>query len=247
MIDYWDISMLPYWDIPMSAANVIFNALDRLAYQFEDSTKFKEFLTAFLKEYQELEASEIKLLYRRYLDTAEGAQLDGIGEIVGVERPSVQIPPTDVFGFLDDPTSLGFGDYNNPAIGGNFWDGIYETEPIDDDLYRELIRAKIIENQTAMTVNDTLRLISYTFDEVLVRYILQVNLYPAYEIYKSLTPFEEILVANFPILIGLDFVRYITVPEIERFSFSGDPDTEGLGFGDYNDPSIGGNFAKIIV
>lgn len=63
-------------------------AITRLAYQFKDSTTFNLFLEAFLAELDELDLVEEQLRELRYLDTAFGAQLDGIGEIVGISRPT---------------------------------------------------------------------------------------------------------------------------------------------------------------
>lgn len=68
-------------------SDIITNSIARLAAQFQDSTKFKAFITAFLEEFVELETAATDLLDDRWLDTAEGVQLDGIGEIVGRDRP----------------------------------------------------------------------------------------------------------------------------------------------------------------
>jgi len=224
---------------------VIEKGIARLAYQFGNSIKFQEFLEAFLQQLQDLQISELQLLNERYLDTAVGVQLDGIGEIVGLPRPEKAIDVAGLFGFLDDPTSVGFGDINDSDIGGNFWDGISEYVLVGDDLYRLLIRAKIIENKTAMVVDDTLRLISFTFDGAVVRYFQSAFLEPRYDILKDLTIFEEGLLVDLPVLIGIDSVEYHTYPE-GAFSFFEDTDPTGLGFGDITDVNIGGIFAKIV-
>jgi len=54
--------------------------------QFRGKPKLAAFLTAFVNQLQELEAVFFDLMEDRWLDTAVGAQLDGLGEIVGVER-----------------------------------------------------------------------------------------------------------------------------------------------------------------
>ena len=227
------------------SSDVIDKGVARLAYQFKDSSKFQEFLEAFLQQLQDLKASDLQLLNERYLDVAVGVQLDGIGEIVGLPRPEKDVDIAGLFGFLDDPTALGFGDILDSDIGGNFWDGISQKVLIGDDLYRLLIRAKIIENKTAMTVDDTLRLISFTFNGALVRYFQSAFLEPRYDIVKDLSPFEEGLLADFPVLIGIDNVEYHTYSD-GTFSFFGDPDPAGLGFGDITDANVGGIFAKIV-
>jgi len=218
--------------------------ISRLAYQFTDSEKLKGFLTAFLTEYEELHTSGLVLLNDRYIDTAYGVQLDGIGEIVGEPRFLAALDEVGAFGFLDgtfvggggrltdeggvdiddglggffdtgtssgeapDATARGFGDLYNPDVGGNFWGGDTNYVLVGGDQYRLLIRAKIIKNQTAMTVDDTTRLISFLYD-VPVRYSLPVNLNPVYEIQKVLDSFEVSLFAKLPLLIGLNSVEYI--------------------------------------
>lgn len=224
-------------------SDVITKGLSRLAYQFNDSEKFKGFVAAFLEQYQDLEDSNQQLLTLRYLDTAEGKQLDGIGEIVGIERPRLSNDITGAFGFDGDETSRGFTDLFNTELGGNFVSFGSEGELIGDDRYRLLIRARIIRNQTNMTVDETTRLISFTFSNVPVRYSLPTNLSPQYEIYKYLDTFETSLIDDLPLMIGLGDVTYITADE-NSFSFAEDP--IGLGFGDINDSEVGGNFAKIL-
>ncbi len=61
--------------------------LSRLLYQFENSTNFRAFIEAFLVQADDLATTAEQLKTLRYLDTATGVQLDGIGEIVGIERP----------------------------------------------------------------------------------------------------------------------------------------------------------------
>jgi len=53
---------------------------------FRGKPKLAAFLTAFVNQLQELEAVFFDLLEERWLDSAIGAQLDGLGFIVGTER-----------------------------------------------------------------------------------------------------------------------------------------------------------------
>lgn len=226
-------------------SDAIIKGLNRLAYQFSNSEKFKGFITSFLQQFEDLRISELQLLNERYLDTAVGIQLDGIGEIVGIDRPTATIDIIGAFGFLTDDTARGFTDLNDLELGGNFVGLDSSKELVGDDLYRIVIRAKIIKNQTAMIVDDTTRLISFMFGDIEVRYFLFVNLNPIYAIGKIISPLEEFLLDNVPVLIGIENVTYISYNGEETFSFYEDP--TGEGFGDINDPLIGGNFAKLII
>ena len=178
--------------------------LGRLAFQYADSTKFKEYISAFLAEFEELETSRLQLLNERLLDNAEGSQLDDIGDLVGQPRPD----------------------------GAN------------DDLYLLYIRARIVQNRTAQTAEETIYLISFMLGGSEVRYFLFADLLPAYEIYRELTAIEEQVLADLPLLLGI-FPAYfvISIPS-ETFGFSDDPDA--LGFGDDTAPLVGGNFARIL-
>ena len=79
--------------------------LDRLAFQFKDSENLKELLTSHLVEYDSNSVSLDQILNERYLDTAQGVQLDGLGETVGLSRPFASTDILGAFGFLSDDTS----------------------------------------------------------------------------------------------------------------------------------------------
>lgn len=213
----------------------------RLPIQFQDSPKLKALITAIIKGFDDLEDTGNDLLTLRGLNTSVGVQLDGIGEIVGFPRPNT-INADGRFGFFEDPTARGFGNPSNPDVGGNFFDADSTSFPVDDDTYRLLIKAKIIKNSTAMTVDDTLRLINFVFDAE-VHYFLPVNLDPRYHIGKILSSFEIGLLDEFPVLIGIDSVKFETMYNDTPFGFFEDPDA--LGFGD-GATDVGGNFASSI-
>jgi hypothetical protein len=54
--------------------------------QLKTSTALKAFIASFMTQVQELENTFFDLLLQRAIATAEGAQLDALGTIVGVER-----------------------------------------------------------------------------------------------------------------------------------------------------------------
>jgi len=219
--------------------------LDRLASQFKDSENLRGMLSAHLLEYEDLDIAYEDLAEDRYLDTAQGVQLDGIGEIVGLPRPVAPIDLVGVFGFIDDETAQGFGTLANSDTGGNFVSLGTATQPIGDDLYRTLLRVKIQVNKTAMTNEDVISIISFAFGGILVRYILITNTKPTYEIGKILTQFEiDVILPLIPVMIGIDSADYKVMHNETPFGFSGD-DTS-LGFGTLADSNVGGNFAKFI-
>lgn len=177
--------------------------LARLAYEFKDSEKFKDFIESFLVQSDEIQIANTQLLEERELDSAVGAQLDGIGDIVGIQRP----------------------------VG------------VADDTYIWMIRAKILINNTDMTVPKMLELLSFIFAGKTIRYTNEVNLSPRYTISGILTDDELIVFDLIPTTLGVG-VAYVSVPEYElAFSFFGDT---GLGFSVLSAPETGGNFARLI-
>lgn len=194
-----------------SKGEVIDLGLSRLAYQFKGSEKFNSFIEAFLSEYQELYDSELQLLNDRYLSTAEGVQLDSIGDIVGLPRPEESADVAGVFGFLNDSASLGFTTLSDTSVGGNFISIFASKTPINDELYRLLLRAKVIENRIAMTVEETLELISFMFGGVIVEYTVPTAFEPNYKIYKVLSSFEDNLLDSLPIMLGIGTVTFTSL------------------------------------
>lgn len=70
----------------MSIENHIQQALDRLVIQYTESETVKDYLRAVMPEIQELENVFCDLQDKRFIDTAEGEQLNIIGELVGQSR-----------------------------------------------------------------------------------------------------------------------------------------------------------------
>jgi hypothetical protein len=67
-------------------ADHVARARNLIVEQFEDSEKFHGMIAAFSRQIQEIEDVIFDLRLKRYLSIAEGAQLDGIGDIVGELR-----------------------------------------------------------------------------------------------------------------------------------------------------------------
>ncbi|NIQ91012.1 MAG: hypothetical protein GWM98_04680 [Nitrospinaceae bacterium] len=66
--------------------NHVAEGLGQLIEVLKDKPKIRKFLTVFLNQIQDLEDAFLELLIDRALDEAVGAQLDGLGSIVGEFR-----------------------------------------------------------------------------------------------------------------------------------------------------------------
>lgn len=72
--------------VPVKIASYIKRGLALVITQLQGKTKFESLLSSYLAEMDEIETALWQIQEERWLDTAEGEQLDGIGRIVGSAR-----------------------------------------------------------------------------------------------------------------------------------------------------------------
>jgi len=102
----------------------------------------ENFVKAFYQPINVLDKALNDLYTKRWLDTAEGLQLDGIGSIVGITREvpnSVYLP---FFGFFSQPSGRGFGQ----ARLRHRREPYAESSFLGDEDYRIAIHMKILLN-----------------------------------------------------------------------------------------------------
>lgn len=92
------------------------------------------------------------------VDTVNGEMLDIIGRIVGVARPILRAAEFDVFGYLGNDS------YTNYNIAPYIGDGEAIDAPLNNDLYRKLIKAKIARNISDGTADSIIQLVEIIID-----------------------------------------------------------------------------------
>lgn len=93
-------------------------------------------------------------IYGSYdVDTVSGDMLDIIGRIVGVDRPILRDAEFDVFGYSGNDS------YTNYNIAPYIGDGEAIDAPLNNDLYRKLIKAKIARNISDGTADSIIQLV----------------------------------------------------------------------------------------
>jgi len=125
--------------------------------QFRAKPRLEALVKALLKPAQGLQGALRDMYEQRWLDTAVGAQLDGIGEIVGLPRIIDEAVYVQFFGFLGQPNIGSFGEArmrraNERAVGGS-------TTLLDPE-YRKLLYWKIALNNghgTAPEISSSLK------------------------------------------------------------------------------------------
>jgi hypothetical protein len=129
--------------------------------QFDGKPKLEALVRALLKPAQGIQGALRDLFEKRWLDAAQGSQLDGIGEIVGLSRVIDEAIFTAFFGFVGQPTINGFGQarirrsYENPLVG---------STTLQDPEYRKLLYWKIALNNGHGTAPEIAAALKPIFD-----------------------------------------------------------------------------------
>lgn len=221
-------------------------ARDLLIQQYKNSPNLGGFIDAHTVQLQYVEEETDALMNERSLDTAVGVNLDIIGRIVVMDRPYSDPDPEDIFTF-DNPSSIGKGytDVDKSQIGG-WWIGL---DPIDnqlynDELYRFILRAKIIYNNTKATLEDMYNYSQFVFgvEGVILERVGAVDVNIARPIGKQE---RQIIEATFPLAAGIRLGDLSYSYEEGAFGFTGN-DLNG-GFGDATDSDVGGVFSTLII
>ncbi len=127
--------------VPTSKGRQIMEEL--LLNQYSSSDNLKEYYMCFIAELDILFEQVHKVYFGRFLENAEGAQLDVIGIILQQSRSVIL--PTFWFGFQGAINAEGMADETTPSIGGTFKDenlGVGKITPLDDRMYKRMLTAK---------------------------------------------------------------------------------------------------------
>lgn len=217
---------------PFEIVEYLTEARSRYTQQFlydpvedEGAKVFDKYIQVLLGGKIELQEVFRQLMQDRSLDTATGAQLDSIGEIVGQSRTLVNVQTI-------------------PA----------QTIVLEDDAYRIFIKSKIAKNITRATPEDIMANANLIFDTT--GSTIQDEGNAAYTLYigKVLSPLEQSLL-NYIVQEDGYVTRLIPKPAGVRvnygnyipdnyFGYQGAPNVKG--YGDLDDPSLGGVYAALI-
>ena len=222
-------------------------AESRVVTQFRESNLI-DYIKALLVEADTLEQVFQSLIEDRWIDTAEGIQLDILGAIVGQPRILVDSVIISYFGYFPNSGASSFGSVANPSLGGRFRSKDESTtgnRKLTDNEYRLYIRARIIKNSIIPTLPETLSFFKFLFeaDEII---ITDSRMHYTVQIGRILSPNEKAFLENTDLVpkvagVGVGYQEY---EADSAFAFKGIPTSKG--FGSINDPSLGGKFSSII-
>ena len=105
---------------------------------------------------QYIEPTIDQLINSYDVDTVNDELLNVIGRIVGIDRPVLRITDLDVFGYDGNPS---YTNYNvSPYIGSG---DLQIDSPLNNDLYRRLIKAKIARNNSDGSYDSIIQLTTF--------------------------------------------------------------------------------------
>lgn len=134
--------------------------------QFRDKDVFKRYLDLLLSPSEEIQFVAKDLMQKRSIDTSEGVQLDMIGAIVGQRRTLIDADLLVFFGFLGEVQAGSYGSVSIPGVG-SVWrssdSALVGNITLEDDLYRILIKAKIVKNVTSATPEEIMNFANFIF------------------------------------------------------------------------------------
>lgn len=223
--------------------------------QFKKKTVFDRYLRLLLSGI--LDAQEVlrQVQQQRSIDTAVGAQLDVIGDIVGRPRGLITSDMFNYFGFEGQPLSDSFGSLNDPTVGSPWYSlggpvGI--SRPPSDEEYRLILKAKIIKNRTLARPEDVIEAYKFLFGASRVTITENIDGVASARIGigKILTNVERGLLFDLgntgtllPKPVGVSYT-YSEFAADRVFALEGFPGA--MGPGELSDPSTGGILSNLI-
>lgn len=243
---------------PFETKDYLSTARERTTMAFEGKPVFDKYLQLLHAEQVELQEVFRQLMQQRSIDTAVGKQLDIIGDIVGQPRELIGADFIPYFGFDSAFEAQSYGDANDSSVGGYYYDlqrSLTGNILLTDEQYRLFIKAKIIKNVSRATPEETIYFIKFVFgaekvqittdegaEQVLVLVSTNLNKFEiALLKYFSEKPYRSYFV---PKTLGVK-IDFGGIPTGNFFSFLGV--NAGSGYGDVNNPSVGGVYSTIYA
>lgn len=202
---------------------------------------FDRYLQTLIDGYDDILNCLADLAQMRSLDTATGAQLDIIGEIVGQPRELVEADLFSYFGFQGALNAASFGEIGSP-VGGMFYnlgDNLGGNISLNDEQYRMFIRAKIFKNSFTSTPEEFITAVNQIFQTTSTYISVDGGGHAVVFFGRELTSFERVLInyifsgEQYPVrlipkTIGVS-LEFGTFRAGEYFGFQGAPGAKGFG------------------
>lgn len=198
---------------------------------YGDKPVLRAILSALGAEMDELNQAVNDLKNKRWIDTAEGVQLDGIGEIVDRNRQIDKAIAIKVFGFYGQPNIAGFGGAR--FRGTN--ESSLSTYVLNDAEYGLVLALKAMKNNSRATAEDTIKSLKYIYNVPTISFEEVGNANVIVGIGKVLSDNEKLLAnaADLVIRAGGVGLKYKSYYPAVYFGFLSQPNARGFGVGSF--------------
>ncbi len=153
----------------------------RLLQQYKCSLNLIGLIDALIEGQGDLETVLDDMLTLRGIDTAIGAQLDIIGEIVGQKRAIVDLSSAEFFGYAGAAGQIdGYGTLADGSVGARYvsaTESVGDIRQLSDTEYRLFIKAKVFKNIGTLTVEDLLDALRFILGDTVVVTITENGLH----------------------------------------------------------------------
>lgn len=135
--------------------------------QYDNSTVMQAFFYAVSDELELIDTILDDLKNKRWIDSGEGVQLDGIGTIIDRSRLINSAIALNFFGFNGQAGAKGFGQ----ARFRDKDESYLSTAKLADPEYRLVLWSKVFKNNSLAYTNDTIKSLQFIFsaDNVIVQ------------------------------------------------------------------------------
>lgn len=224
----------------------------RLLQQYKSSLNLIGLIDALIEGQGDLETVLDQLLTERGIDTAIGAQLDIIGEIVGQPRTILDVSGLEFFGYAGAAGDIdGYGTVTDPIVGARYKsidESLGAFRELGDTEYRIFIKGKIFKNVGTITTENLLDALRFMLGANTVVNINEVGNHNVTLTINAEVPVStgQLLAANdaYPRPAGVNYTIVFTAGDGQTFAFA--TFAGGSTFGTVTDPTIGGTFAEIV-
>lgn len=217
-------------------------------FKLDSAPVFDRYLQLLIDGFQGIEEVYKQLMQLRSIDTAKGAQLDILGNIVGQDRELLAAALFDFFGMQGALNAFPMGDLEDKTIGGIFYS--YGTDiggniQLDDDTYRIFIKAKIYKNNTSSTPEEFIQAVKLILNLDQIAIIQDGDAQATVLFGRPLTPSERVYISYIsysqgypsrllPKTVGVR-INYGEFLQNNYFGFGDSPGAKGFGdlAGDY--------------
>lgn len=134
--------------------------ISHLIGQFQDKPVIEAELEALGAELDALRSAFDDLRNKRWIDTGEGVQLDGIGTIVNRDRTIHDSLQLEFFGFSGQDNSQTFGVGRFRGINENWLD----STRLEDDDYRKILWLKVFYDSSQATGDELIHCLRVLFN-----------------------------------------------------------------------------------